>query len=358
MQIFFPLFSSIHSRYDTDIQDFRGNSALHIAMGRGQLYNVVVYEVKFLRKHKHYTLKFVKSLCENGCNINVSNNLKRQTPLHLAAKYNMYSCIEVLVEYGANINQQDFEGKTPLMLAIEHGCLEGFACLLCFSPNLRIRTLEQKTALHFAAHVNTFLPQFREFTVQKLLQHGADPNAQDINGDTPLHIVARMNGSTEIIVRLLRHEADPTLLNKRGVSPFYEYMCNERVLPFTNIQTEAQLLPLLTENIFKAFRAFDMCLPRYRPCTIRDPDNRLPQILHIPFKPFIRLVEFFGTNNPESLQTQCIRRIRKYVGIRNIVDNSVTMWKLGLPKLLQEFVGGELFRQALKIPVPNQLNIN
>ncbi|XP_072048820.1 LOW QUALITY PROTEIN: ankyrin repeat domain-containing protein 61-like [Amphiura filiformis] len=349
---FYKLFKLLLKHgYDFDLQDFQGNSAFHIAMARGQLYNVAVYEAKYLRKHKHYTIKFVKGLCESGAQVNIQDNQKQQSPLHLAAKYNMWSCIQILIEYGACVNKPDYRGKTPLILALEHGCLESFACLLCHNADLHMRTSQQATALHFA--VNTVMAKFDAFAVRKLLHHGADANAQDINGDTPLHIVARTQPSwdTTIIVRLLRYGADPTLLNKRGVTAFYEYLSNEKIFN-PELPNDFELQRSLLEE--QAITAFLACLPFNRPRILRDADGNFPLILQMErFHLFDNLIKRFGTeNNPETLETQCVRKIRSCIGIHKLVDSSVTVWRLGLPKPIEDIVCSDRYRKAMEIPIP------
>ena len=48
-----------------------------------------------------------------------------------------------------------------------------------------------------------------------LLQHGADPNARNADGDTPLHNTL----NPHVAILLLQYGADPDLRNKEGLSP-------------------------------------------------------------------------------------------------------------------------------------------
>lgn len=52
------------------------------------------------------------------------------TALQLAAMKNKFSIIELLLMYGANINQPDAEGNTPLMMAVSNQSLESINTLL------------------------------------------------------------------------------------------------------------------------------------------------------------------------------------------------------------------------------------
>ena len=56
-------------------------------------------------------------------------------------------------------------------------------------------------------------------TFKALLEAGADPNAADMIGDTPLHIVAEERGDPEIVKALLEAGADPEITNIRGRDP-------------------------------------------------------------------------------------------------------------------------------------------
>ncbi len=51
-----------------------------------------------------------------------------------------------------------------------------------------------------------------------LLAHGADIEAADNDGDTPLHEAAS-SGDTRLIRFLLEKNANPTFLNKKGQRP-------------------------------------------------------------------------------------------------------------------------------------------
>ena len=327
---------SVICRFNPDLQDFRGTSALHTALSRAAIYTVRIYTGRFLQRHKDYTIKFVLALCESGANVNILDNVTHQSPLHKAAQFNMWACVRILLKYGAQIDIVDRRGRTALMMASERGNVETIACLLCYKPDVQIQTSRGQTALHFAADSVILEPAYSAFSIHKLLAAGADPNVQDFNGDTPLHIAARKGGSHEVLVRLLRYGSDPSLLNHVGVTPFFEFM---------NIQN----VRLFNSGVIQAFLE---CLPMNNPRVIRDLNNQLPRMLiRVPFN---ELVNRFGSgHNPERLQDLCVTKIRERIGIRKLVDNSITVRKLNLPLPIEELICGQRYKRALTIPFPS-----
>jgi ankyrin repeat protein len=54
--------------------------------------------------------------------------------------------------------------------------------------------------------------------VTRLLAAGTDPNVEDLDGDTPLHIAAEQCRA-DLAELLLRHGADPNVRNNEGKTP-------------------------------------------------------------------------------------------------------------------------------------------
>ena len=54
--------------------------------------------------------------------------------------------------------------------------------------------------------------------VEFLVQHGADPNAPDVNGDTPLHLAAEA-GSLATVRMFLDAGGNPLAENAKGQTP-------------------------------------------------------------------------------------------------------------------------------------------
>ena len=64
----------------------------------------------------------VKQALENGANVNaVIYGYYNWTPLHYAAKYNLFSIARTLLDYGADSKKKDKYGRSPAKLAVSYG---------------------------------------------------------------------------------------------------------------------------------------------------------------------------------------------------------------------------------------------
>jgi ankyrin repeat protein len=119
------------------------------------------------------------------------------------------------------------DGTTALMRAVERGRLEAVEKLIERKARVNSTNSFGETALHFA-----ILKEDISF-LKALLTAGADPNIQNDQGLSPLHIAAGKRrilsgpiysspasaASPEQIELLLKHKADPNLRDTSGVTP-------------------------------------------------------------------------------------------------------------------------------------------
>lgn len=176
-----------------------------------------------------------------------AENFDGNTPLVMAVKGRQLDAIRTLVEGGASINKATSLGST----AIHHAASMGFVDCMQLLKSLGACTTFEKTEagslLHWASHsgsipcVGAVIYDFQvpvntvdqhggtalmvAIHMQKtevaafLLEHGADPNiaiAED--GTTALHVAVEM-GSTDCVKLLVSCGANPTAKNKAGETP-------------------------------------------------------------------------------------------------------------------------------------------
>ncbi|PCD35539.1 hypothetical protein AU210_008108 [Fusarium oxysporum f. sp. radicis-cucumerinum] len=156
--------------------------------------------------------------------------------LHLSAASDVIDdeTLPVLIDAGADINLVDYNGQTPLLVAIQHSRWSAATKLVQAGADLEVRLPDGKTALHMAvamrnqefsqvlisrgANVDRVLREHTPLTMAinsrctaitaVLLDSGADPNLPSRNGNTPL-LAAASTGHDETVRYLIAHGADP-----------------------------------------------------------------------------------------------------------------------------------------------------
>lgn len=159
---------------------------------------------------------------------------------------------------GVALDAQGDKGVTLLQWAILTESQRGFIALLDSGANAAAPGIDGKTAMHLAATVDD--PSFLRVLLDRgvspnlinpetgrtplaetaygehleharlLLQAGADPNAADLMGNTPLHVAAK-TGKGALVLALLDANADPRAMNQQGATfDRYFFMGNESTL--------------------------------------------------------------------------------------------------------------------------------
>ena len=180
-------------------------------------------------------VRAIRRLINEGVDPNVRNGYGL-TPLSTAVDEGHTTAVRVLLELGANPNLQEFNfGENPLSTACSHGDYRMIEILLMYGANPNIETFKESleevvgneervaetplmrimdqsnAGLNWKAPVLPVFARARQNDrnellriAQLLINHGANLNYKNINGQTPL-TAATMSGPFEIVELFLEH---------------------------------------------------------------------------------------------------------------------------------------------------------
>ncbi|WP_265023276.1 ankyrin repeat domain-containing protein [Wolbachia endosymbiont (group A) of Epistrophe grossularia] len=181
-------------------------------------------------------LEAVKDLLGKGANVNAQNDT-RETPLHVAAKKGHKDVVEALLNVnGINVNAQDKYDSTPLHRAAKEVHKDVVEALLDKGANVDAEDENGDTPLDLATtqDIRTLLQNTDELlkaagrgdidTVNDLINQGASVNATDQDGKTPLHCAAK-NSHEEVVESLLGKDGiDVNLADKNKDTPLHSVL--------------------------------------------------------------------------------------------------------------------------------------
>ncbi len=182
---------------EMDARDEYGRTPLHEAAHRAAPDTVQAFlnagADRNVRNHYGYTpLRWAAAYSKQPevvhmlLNAQTGSNDDVNTLLHDAAAHNRTpEVIRTLLNAGANLNARDKYEATPLHSAAKHGMApEIVQFLLDAGAQLDPRNRHDRTPLHEAARYS-LMPEI----VQLLLDTGSNPNALDVNGNTPFDLI-------------------------------------------------------------------------------------------------------------------------------------------------------------------------
>ncbi|RLN60839.1 hypothetical protein BBJ29_001869 [Phytophthora kernoviae] len=203
----------------------RGAKVWHFLGHKLAVIKTVKQRKKFLEVVAKGNLAEVMDSLNAGADVATKNSLG-QTPAYVAASNGFHHVLTLLLERGAKANDVALDGSTPLHAACENNHDRAAKILLKYNAGVNIMALNGSrakydlpvrdvttTALLLACMAG------HSTVVEQLLDAGADPQAEDAEGNTPLHFTSR-DGNYRATYLLLTAGADPDMPNENDETAF------------------------------------------------------------------------------------------------------------------------------------------
>ncbi|XP_062298935.1 ankyrin repeat domain-containing protein 61-like [Scomber scombrus] len=307
---------------DPEIRDQLGRTTLHLVISTwpniltswlkpGSKFQTAVINV---RRQAESCLQL---LCEHGVNISAEvEGESQQTALHLSVSYAAVSAIQILASYGADVNAVNRGGMTPLHMAAGILHKDIIASLIRQGADINTGVKHSgNTPLHLAVvavAMKTRKTMEDDIScISELLERGAEPDAVNNDGMTPLHEACSM-GNTELVDLLMRYGANMNKLSRSGENCLFLFLHHR-----CNVRNGSLLVKLLNLT---------------SPLTVYNQDGHLPSALTLPcfFKQRDQLLKL--TQQPRRLQDIC----KSDIYLKHIRGKREELRKI-LPERLYDF---------------------
>lgn len=269
----------------------------------------------YLACKNNCSLRTVTALLNSADDIANYGSTEGVTPLHIASSQGSTHIIELLIDYGAIIDVQDFDGDTPLhdaVLAMQHeamvtllysgadpeiknepGCFTPFhlACCRGYYPNVEvlfpfITDINQVTSLGDSP-LTLALQGLNDDIVYFLLKHEADPHIKNLCGEMAIDIALSLDSSTEVFQTLLA-VTDKDKLNRNIIFN----ACKPHYFKFEILEV------LLTSDLGPEFFSFS------EPFNNLDTflDHRANYELNAPLNSYLNICDYIYKKSPEKFK--------------------------------------------------------
>ncbi|XP_048387861.1 NF-kappa-B inhibitor epsilon [Stegostoma tigrinum] len=175
-----------------------------------------IVHLAIIHKAEDYALHFISYFTVEM--LDIQNDLF-QSALHLAVYTEQLNIVQELLRKGVNMNQQDWNGNTPLHLACQHQLLDCVRLLTSNRTgkklNMELQNWQGRTCLHTATLTRN------QKILAVLLQTGSNINSQDgPSGKTSLHLSVEC-GDHALVRFLLRMGASVNVTMYNGCTALH-----------------------------------------------------------------------------------------------------------------------------------------
>ncbi len=194
---------------------------------RGMRYPITGMKTPLLFATREGNLELTRLLVEAGADIEQADANGITPLINTILNYSVVSVkrapqsdhfriAQYLIERGANVNAQDWYGQTPLWVAVDMRNLEMRVTDTVNFVDREASFALIKTLLDKGANAN---PRIKEFPPERRFIAGTGFNGWvDMTGQTPF-LRAAISGDLKVLHLLLEHGADPSITTAGGTSP-------------------------------------------------------------------------------------------------------------------------------------------
>ncbi|MBI1821157.1 MAG: ankyrin repeat domain-containing protein [Nitrospirae bacterium] len=126
--------------------------------------------------------------------------------------------INSMLASGADVNEKNYQGMTPLMIALSMGQYEIAKLLIAHGADTNATTDDGTSVLHIAVGTSIIGIDTNKEIINSLLKRGAQVNSSRTGGGTPL-MTASYSNDAEIVKILLNRGALVNVQDKDGATP-------------------------------------------------------------------------------------------------------------------------------------------
>ncbi len=224
-----PIFSAIAACNVTIFNYLVINGANLNVQQAGDGYTPLMVAIEIASDFKDYPAcpnfqSIIEAIINNRANLDIQSSEDKNTALHLAVNDCNADIINMLIESGANLNIQNNDGYTPLMLAFLYGedMIHSDECprytefvlnLINGGSDLSLRDADGDTILHLATYIGDV--DIVRACAEKIMENGGNIHERGKLENTPLHVAALYDFG-EIMGYFVAEGADINAVNGEG----------------------------------------------------------------------------------------------------------------------------------------------
>lgn len=168
-----------------------------------------------------------KLLVNNGININCQNYGYSLSALHYAVINTQFDIIKLLIDNNVALNIQDYMGNTVIHYVVKYNNKKLINILLNAGSDANIFNNNGELAIHIAA-------TSKYIYIIKILAKISNLNHQDVNGNTPLHILTKNKYWESLSNILSKKKLNIFIKNNNGTRPI-DYVQKEYIDKYIDI---------------------------------------------------------------------------------------------------------------------------